>query len=79
MLLAGCYDLFDNESRFTIITTSANESMALIHERMPLLIAPEDAEEWLHGEDYTKILKRHMPPLNIKRDYVQLSIMDLLQ
>ena len=31
----------------TIITTTANEMMADIHDRMPVLLAPSDWEEWL--------------------------------
>ena len=78
LFLAGCFDVFGNEYRFTIITSPANESMAPIHDRMPLLIEMDDAEEWLSGKDYPKLLKRHMSPLSVKRDYVQLTIMDLL-
>jgi putative SOS response-associated peptidase YedK len=32
---------------FAIITTAANELMAKVHERMPVIIAPEDYERWL--------------------------------
>ena len=31
----------------TIITTTANEMMAEIHDRMPVLLAPGDWDEWL--------------------------------
>ena len=78
LFLAGCYDVFDNEQRFTIITTAANESMQPIHDRMPLMIGMEDVGEWLSGEDYPDLLKRQMLPLHVERDYVQLTIMDLL-
>ncbi len=33
-----------------IITTSANATLAPIHARMPVMIAPEDFEVWLTGE-----------------------------
>ncbi len=40
---------------FTIITTTANETMAPIHDRMPVLLAPKDWDAWLdpsnHGVD----------------------------
>jgi putative SOS response-associated peptidase YedK len=32
---------------FAIITTDANELVANIHDRMPLILAPSDYEEWL--------------------------------
>lgn len=31
----------------TILTTAANADMAVLHDRMPLIIAPEDFERWL--------------------------------
>jgi putative SOS response-associated peptidase YedK len=33
----------------TIVTTAANAKMAPIHDRMPLILAPEDYERWLAG------------------------------
>ena len=35
---------------FTIIVTGANELLKPIHERMPVILAPEDHERWLAGE-----------------------------
>ena len=35
---------------FTIITTDANETVARIHDRMPVVIAPEAIDTWLSGE-----------------------------
>ena len=32
---------------FAIITTDANEMVAVIHDRMPLILAPSDYERWL--------------------------------
>ena len=34
---------------FTIITTNANEKIAPIHPRMPVIVDPEDHELWLRG------------------------------
>lgn len=34
---------------FTIITTAANETMAPLHDRMPVIIDPADFEAWLSG------------------------------
>ncbi len=36
---------------FTIITTSANEKMHRLHERMPVIIPPEKRELWLNPEE----------------------------
>lgn len=35
---------------FTILTTSANPLMARIHERMPVIIKPENYADWLDGK-----------------------------
>ena len=46
----------------TVITTQPNELMASIHDRMPVILKPEDYQRWLHpGEqdaaDLTDLLK----------------------
>jgi putative SOS response-associated peptidase YedK len=35
----------------TLITTAANESMAKIHHRMPIVLQPDTADRWLAGDD----------------------------
>jgi hypothetical protein len=42
---------------FTIITTDANELVAQLHDRMPVVIAPEDRERWLKGPNPKELLK----------------------
>ncbi len=42
---------------FTIITTEANDLVAKLHDRMPVVIAPEDRERWLTGPDPQELLK----------------------
>jgi putative SOS response-associated peptidase YedK len=51
--LAGIYDVVkqpDGSWRrgFAILTTAANDLVAPLHNRMPVFIAPEDREAWLH-------------------------------
>lgn len=36
---------------FTLITTDANELAAEIHDRMPVIVHPEDRQAWLAGEE----------------------------
>lgn len=53
--LAGLYGFFPDADgvsnpAFTIITTAANEALAPIHERMPLIIPPAAEALWLSGE-----------------------------
>ena len=47
----------------TIITTSANEMMANIHDRMPVMLAPSNWDDWLDPENQnTEELQRLLVP-----------------
>jgi putative SOS response-associated peptidase YedK len=53
LVFAGLWDLWlDAEERplrsCTIITTTANKTMAPVHHRMPVVLSQENWEEWLH-------------------------------
>ncbi len=47
---------------FAIITTDANELVAEIHDRMPLIIAPADYQRWLSDEPDPHDLMHRIPP-----------------
>ena len=38
LFMAGCYQIYNGQNRFVILTTQANASVAPVHERMPLLL-----------------------------------------
>ena len=42
---------------FTIVTTEANELVGKVHDRMPVIIAPEDRDRWLSAPDPRDLLK----------------------
>jgi putative SOS response-associated peptidase YedK len=46
---------------FAVITTDANELVAEIHDRMPLILAPGDYERWLSDEPDPRDLLRPFP------------------
>jgi putative SOS response-associated peptidase YedK len=46
---------------FAIITTDANELVAEIHDRMPLILAPTDYTRWLSDEPDSGDLMRPFP------------------
>jgi putative SOS response-associated peptidase YedK len=53
---AGLWESWQGDSEtpmlsFTIITTQANELMAPIHSRMPVILSPADYERWLDPEN----------------------------
>ena len=54
--LAGLWEDWNGLLTFTIVTVPANEKLAPIHDRMPAILAPEDALAWLKTGD-TALLK----------------------
>jgi putative SOS response-associated peptidase YedK len=46
---------------FCIVTTRANALVRPIHSRMPVILAPQDYERWLAGEDDPRELLRPYP------------------
>lgn len=66
--LAGLYNTFFNKEgkkfeAFTIITTSANDSMKHIHDRMPVIIPRSLEEKWLDKENRNLVeLKKILLP-----------------
>ncbi|MDQ0194974.1 SOS response-associated peptidase [Paenibacillus wynnii] len=66
--MAGLYDIWVNTegkklSTCTIITTSPNQLMADIHNRMPVILRTEDEEEWLRRDNQeTSALKKLLIP-----------------
>ena len=45
------------ELRFSVLTTSANSSVADVHDRMPVVILPGELMQWLSG-DYSSLFDR---------------------
>lgn len=62
-LFAGLYE----EPReglpvFTVLTTAANATVSSVHDRMPVILSPEKAEEWLVAEHPSPELLAPAPP-----------------
>lgn len=75
LLFAGLYESWHDpktdawQRTFTILTTDANEIVAPVHDRMPVILPPERVEEWLYvpprepeQESYAKILRGVLVP-----------------
>lgn len=62
--LAGVYRLEAGKPVFTVLTRSAAEGIAFIHERMPVILPNEATSDWLnpkyHGEDILKAAEIQM-------------------
>jgi putative SOS response-associated peptidase YedK len=44
---AGLWETWNDLETFTILTTSANALLQTIHDRMPVILQPDDCERWL--------------------------------
>jgi putative SOS response-associated peptidase YedK len=68
MSLAGIWDTWrpgskEERSSFTILTTQANSFMRTIHDRMPVILAREEEQEWLDAEVHKQsLLERMLKP-----------------
>jgi putative SOS response-associated peptidase YedK len=58
----------DPVETFTIMTTDANEAIAKIHDRMPVILPKESEDMWLHGEagEARKLLTPYAGPINLR-------------
>ncbi len=75
LFLAGCYDLVENQKRFVILTTRANAWAAPVHDRMPLILEPEDAKAWVTDEKAAREILRKIPAaLRSETEYEQLTL-----
>jgi len=69
LALAGLWEHWEEKNgqaiveSCTILTTSASEPMARLHERMPVILEPEDFDLWLgHGEQQVERLRELLQP-----------------
>lgn len=79
LYMAGFYNLFGNSNRFIILTTQANDSMAPVHDRMPLLLPEDQVRKWIWQDDLImEYLAARPPELSRKTEYEQLTLFDYL-
>lgn len=75
LFMAGCYRKYEDGNRFVVLTTQANASMEPVHDRMPLILDPGEAVDWLLEDGIFREILRKSPPLLERRtDYEQLSL-----
>lgn len=75
LFMAGIYRQYQNEERFVILTTAANESMSPVHDRMPLILEPDEVMPWIYDGERTKDLLNKIPCLLRRRtEFEQLSL-----
>lgn len=75
LYMAGLYNLYQEEERFVVITTEANESVRAVHDRMPLILEKYEAELWLKEEKAAQKLLGKIPgAMQRTQEYEQLSL-----
>ena len=75
LFMAGIYSRMKDEDRFVILTTEANASMEPVHDRMPLILEPEEVEPWIFEKSRTEELLHRVPCLLERRtEFEQLSL-----
>ena len=75
LYMAGLYNRYQDEDRFVILTTAANESMKPIHDRMPLLLERDEIDKWLFEDGLTQRFLQKTPALLERRtDFEQMSL-----
>ena len=63
LFMAGCYNRYEGQERFVILTTEANSSVAPVHNRMPLILEPEELKDWVLDDLATEFLLHKAPVL----------------
>ncbi len=67
LYIGGFFNNFDNKSRSILITTSPNDSVSPIHNRMPLILRKDQIRDWLTNYQYaSKVINQEMPLLQRK-------------
>lgn len=65
LMLAGLWESWNGMGQeipsFTIITAEANETVAPLHDRMPVIIPPDKYDEWLYPSSMSKDLLAPAP------------------
>lgn len=75
MYLAGFFDMMENEERFVILTTQANDSMKKIHDRMPLVLETDQLEDWIYDDAGTDAILKQVPVLlDRQAEYEQMTL-----
>ena len=77
LYMAGFYRLTEKGKRFVILTTQANASMELVHDRMPLILEEDEMTDWLYQDDKTEEFLHKIPcQLDCRTEYRQLGLFD---
>lgn len=75
LFMAGCCRPYEDGTHFVILTTKANASMKPVHDRMPLVLEPDEIVPWILNDERAEDMLHKTPcMLERKSDYEQLSL-----
>lgn len=75
LFMAGCYNRYEGQERFVILTTDANSSVAPVHNRMPLILEPEELGDWVLDDQATEsLLHKTSVLLEQRAEYEQMRL-----
>lgn len=75
LYMAGIWQPTDEGKQFTILTTAPNNSVSPVHDRMPLVLLPEEIQPWIQEWEIAEEILNKVPPLlERKQDYEQISL-----
>ena len=75
LYMAGIWQPSDKGNQFTILTTAPNVSVSPVHDRMPLVLLPEEIQPWIQNWEIAEEILSKVPPLlERKQDYEQISL-----
>lgn len=67
LYMAGMFQNFNNERRFVIITTAANNSMSEVHNRMPVVLNKEEKDRWMESPQEAAQILSEVPPMLVRQ------------
>ena len=78
LFMAGFYDRFQDEERFVILTTTANDSMRPVHDRMPLILERDEIRPWLSKDGQAEVFLKNTPALLERQvEFEQMSLFNM--
>lgn len=67
LYMAGLWNEFAGERKFCIVTTEANDSIADIHSRMPVVLPKAQLSDWLESRTAAEEILHSIPPMLARR------------
>lgn len=77
LYMAGFADSFEDGPRYVILTTAANDSMRMTHDRMPLILEPDGIRDWIMDDRKTGAILGQVPVLLSRRSQYEQMTMNL--